>query len=93
MADKKKFIVECNSKMYEMIDEAVEYFKTLKNAANAFQDAIELVVCVPFTVLHRSPMNASISVLSRAVQTGRSFLIFVKERTSCIKNPYSSAYQ
>jgi triosephosphate isomerase len=67
MAMNKKFIVECNWKMYKTHNEAIEYIKALKQAEHTLehtlQDMVELVVCVPFTVLHAVSQEAAGSAM------------------------------
>ncbi len=48
-----RFIVECNWKMHLLGGEAAGWVAEVREALPRFRDAVELVICCPFTLIHR----------------------------------------
>jgi len=51
METRKRFVVQCNWKMHKTLRQAIDYITVLEKGCAQIDDSIEIIVCVPYTVL------------------------------------------
>lgn len=54
----RKFVVLANWKMYKTISEGMDYIRTLKENNWIHENAVEIILCIPFTILSAAVREA-----------------------------------
>jgi triosephosphate isomerase (TIM) len=69
MASEKRFIVQSNWKMNKTFEDGLAYLSAIRSAESRFFGSVELVLCVPFTLLRTlADAAAGISCVSMGAQ-------------------------